>query len=127
MREDPRTLHLRAQWFERVSERNLYDLRPVRMVPWEPAGENRVVLKAPKFRAKLMVRFLVPRLKRPDIGVHLDETGSAVWNACDGKATVLEIAGIVHAGLGGDRDVLDARVAQFIRNLDREGFIRLED
>jgi hypothetical protein len=109
-----------------VTERNLYDLRPVRIVPWEPEGADRVVLKAPKFRAKLMVRFLVPRLKRPDTIVHLDETGSAVWNACDGNATVLEIAGIVHASLGGDRDVLDARVAQFIRKLDGEGYIRLQ-
>jgi hypothetical protein len=108
-------------------ERNLYDLRPVRIVPWEPAGDDRVVLKAPKFRAKLMVRLLVPRLKRPDLDVRLDETGSAVWKACDGKATVLAIAGSVHATLGGDRDQLDARVAQFIRHLDREGFIRLEE
>jgi hypothetical protein len=107
-------------------EQNLYDLRPVRLIPWEPAGDDRVVLKAPKFRAKLMVRLLVPRLKRPDLAVRLDETGSAVWKACDGNTTVLDIAGIVHGTLGGDRDQLDARVAQFIRRLDREGFIRLE-
>lgn len=85
-----------------------------------------MVLKTPKFRARLMVRFLVPRLKRPDVAVHLDETGSAVWKACDGQATVLEIAGTVHAQRGGDRDDIDSRVAEFIRRMEKEGFIRMQ-
>ena len=108
-------------------ERNLYDLRPERIVPWEPAGDGTIVLQTPKFRAKLMVRFLVPRLKRPTISMHLDGTGSAVWRACDGRATVMEIAGTVHGQFGGDRDAMDARVAEFIRRLDREGCIRLQE
>jgi hypothetical protein len=86
-----------------------------------------VVLRAPKFRAKLMVRYLVPRLKRPDVAVHLDAMGSAVWKACDGNATVWDVAGTVHQEMGGDRESLDARVARFIRTLDREGLIRLEE
>jgi hypothetical protein len=126
MRVGPRIPHHRVPWSDGVKERNLYDLRPVRSVPWESAGDGNVVLRAPKFRARLMVRFLVPRLKRPDVAVHLDETGSAVWRACDGKTTVLEVAGTVYAQLGGDRDALDARVAEFIRRLDREGLMRLE-
>ena len=125
MRVGPRTPHRPVRWSDGVTERNLYDLRPVRVVPWEPAGESRVVLKAPKFRARLMVRFLVPWLKRPDLAVRLDETGSAVWKACDGQATVLEIAGTVHAQQAGDRDDIDNRVAEFIRRMEKEGFIRL--
>lgn len=73
-----------------------------------------------------MVRFLVPRLKRPTYRVHLDELGSLVWKECTGRLTVLEIAGRVHAAAGGDREALDGRVAGFVRMLDREGYIRLE-
>lgn len=109
-----------------MAARNLYDLRPVRTVPWEPVGNGRVVLKAPKFRAKLLARFLMPRLKRPDFAVRLDEMGSCVWQACNGTATVLEIAGTVHAQRGGERDDIDARVAEFVRRMEREGFVRLQ-
>ena len=107
--------------------RNLFALRPRRAVEWEHTADGRTALIVPRFRARLLARFLLPRLKRPDFRVRLDEIGSHVWDRCDGTATVLDLAASVWQTFGGDRDGIDERVSAFVLGLARDGYVTMLD
>jgi len=105
--------------------RNLFDLKPARNLAWETGENELVVLSVPKFRNRLLVKLLVPLLKKPEYRVKLDDVGSFIWNSCDGQLTILEIADLVMKKFGGDADALYARVAEFFKKLAREEFVVL--
>jgi hypothetical protein len=107
--------------------KNLFALRPQRAVEWEHTADGRTALIVPRFRARLLARFLLPRLKRPDFRVRLDEIGSHVWDRCDGTASVLDLAASVWQCFGGDRDGIDERVSAFVLGLAREGYVTMLD
>ena len=109
------------------SAKNLYTLRPERTVRWETTPEGLAVLIVPRFRARLLARFLLPRLKRPEFRVRLDALGTSVWERCDGVSTVLEIAASVHTRFGGDRDGIDERVSAFVVQLERDGYVKMQE
>lgn len=99
---------------------NLFELVPVRAVRFEDDADGRVVLLVPKFRAKLFVRFLVPRLSKPDQRVRLDAIGTFVWQQCDGRATVAELGRRAWERFGGERESLEQRAAEFVARLAAE-------
>jgi hypothetical protein len=105
---------------------NLLDLKPVRILQWETKENGSVVLLVPKFHNPLLVRYLVPHLAKPFIRLELDETGSFVWQECDGAATVAVIADRMKKRFGEEFDPEYERVGRFIRQLLRNEFIRLE-
>lgn len=107
------------------SGRNLFDLKPARNLTWETGEKELVVLTVPKFRNRVLARLLLPRLKKPDYRVKLDDVGSFIWNSCDGHLTILEIADRVAKKFGGDADALYGRVADFFKKLAREEFVVL--
>jgi len=104
---------------------NLYELQPVRAVRHTVGADGRSTLLVPKFRNRLLVRWLAPRLRQPELRVHLDEIGSFVWQQCDGEATVAELAERTAQRFGGERDALEKRVAEFIAQLERAGHVSL--
>lgn len=104
---------------------NLYELRPVRTVRSETGADGKVALLVPRFYNKLLVRFLVPRLKSPDVRLRLDEIGSFVWQQCDGEATVQDIAERAQQQFGGDAETMAARVAEFVAQLSRQRLLQL--
>ena len=103
----------------------LFECVPVRAVRWEAESDGRVALLAPRFRNRILVRVLVPRLKRPDYRVRLDAIGTFVWQQCDGKASVAEIGERAFNEFGGEREAMEHRVADFFAQLDRERFVTL--
>jgi hypothetical protein len=107
--------------------KNLFALRPQRAVEWERTQDGRTALIVPRFRARLLARFLLPRLKRPNFHVRLDEIGSHVWDRCDGTATVLDLAASVWESFGGDRDGIDERVSAFVLGLARDRYVTMLD
>jgi hypothetical protein len=104
---------------------NLYELRPVRTVRSETGADGKVTLLVPRFYNKLLVRFLVPRLKSPDVHLRLDAIGSFVWLSCDGIATVQAIAERAQQQFGGDAETMAARVAEFVAQLCRQRLLQL--
>lgn len=84
-----------------------------------------MVVRVPKFRHRLLARWLVPLLARPEFRVRLDAMGSFVWGQCDGHATVLEIAQRAKQRFGGDAAAVEERVAQFVQRLLRERLVTL--
>ncbi len=101
------------------------DLIPVKTIRWEKTEENQVVLLVPKFRSRFAVKYILPRLKKPDMRIKLDAFGSHVWMNCDGNQSVKNIADSLRAAYGSSAEPADQRTAQFIRTLSREKFITL--
>ncbi len=96
---------------------------PVRQHQAVDREDGGVTVMVPRFTGRWARRLLVPLLARPDIRMHLDELGSAVWRACDGHATVADITAALTAPprLPGDAGETRRRVHLFLRKLEHEG------
>src|SRR5512140_3176303 len=94
---------------------NLFDLRPTRCFGSE-TRDGRTVVLVPKFRSRWLGR-LRHLLAAPNFRVKLDDEGTFVWEHCDGRSTVLEIADRLHGRLGGDPAEVRERVARFVKRL----------
>lgn len=66
---------------------NALELTPFKKNEHEQNTEGLVVILIPKFK-KNELKFLVPRRKSEHIRMNLDELGSAVWLAIDGKKKI---------------------------------------
>lgn len=107
--------------------RNLYDLRPRRLVEWETGKDNRVTLLIPKFSKGILARTLQPRLRRPLFRINLDEFGSFVWLSCDGNADVRSIGEEMMHKFGPAAEPVFDRIGQFLRQLEGSKFIDFQD
>ena len=106
---------------------NLLELTPSKLVPWEPGENGTIVVLLPKFRNRLLVKWLMPRMKAPDIRIKLDKMGSFVWNLCDGKTTVGEIADRVVAEFGDSAIAAHDRIRTFLLSLEKADLVNLYD
>ena len=109
----------------RRAPQNLYDFRPVRAARFEVGADGLVAIVVPRFTNRLLVKFLVPRLRAPDYRVRLDAIGSFVWQQCDGSVTVAEIGARASVRFGGDAAAMAQRVGDFLAKMDRERFVAL--
>lgn len=107
----------------RLRETNLLDLVPVRMAAWSES-DNRVVIERPGPRnrglrgvSERLSHWLAPRRLR------LDELGSYTWRRLDGRTAVGEIADDIRKRFGEKAEPVEERVALFICQLWREGFL----
>ncbi|MBM4060699.1 MAG: PqqD family protein [Planctomycetes bacterium] len=104
---------------------NLYELRPVQALGFETGADGLVSVLVPRFENRLLVKLLVPLLRRPTFRVRLDALGSFVWSQCDGRATVTEIAARACAEFGGDAGAMLERTGSFLAKLVRERAVRM--
>jgi len=102
---------------------NLLEIKPLRNVAWETGEEGRAVLIVPKFRNRLLRRWLLPLMAKPDFRVRLDPYGSLIWQHCDGKTAVSEIGEKLRATFGSSIEPLYERLGQFIARLEREDLV----
>lgn len=104
---------------------NLLDTVPVCaeivQTEWE---DECAVLILPRFRKAWMQRWLVPKALSREVRIPLEEHGSAVWRLMDGRRTVGEIIGLLEQHFEADKNYA-SRVAAYIVQLQRDGFIRL--
>ena len=104
---------------------NLLDLKPSRNAGWETAEPGQVVVLMPKFTWGPFARWLMPRLKKPHVRVHLDEQGSFFWEQCDGNTSILQIAERMAQSFGSDVEPMLDSVGRFLYRLRREELIRV--
>jgi hypothetical protein len=108
-----------------TEHQNLLTLRPKRNLEWESGDGNLVVLVVPKFRSKLLTRWFVPMLAKPNIRVKLDERGSFVWQRCDGDTTVESIGEQMSRAFNEPVESSYDRIGKFIQQLSRNKFLCL--
>ncbi len=106
---------------------NLLELTPTQRVPWEPGENETVVVLLPKFRNPILVRWVMPRLKHPDIRIKLDRMGSFVWKLCDGTTTVGEMADRMMSEFGDSASGAHDRIRTFLLSLEKSDLINLYD
>ncbi len=102
---------------------NLLELVPVRLCESEEGENGNVIVLLPKFRHPWL-GWLQNRLKQKHFKVKLDEFGSHVWRACDGRQDVAVIADRFRERFG-DVPQLYERLSKFLGNLERDGVIKL--
>jgi len=110
-----------------ATERDLSQLRPVRLADWSER-EGRIVLERPLPPGRGVKGFLrrlssLTGVKR----LRLDALGAFVWSRLDGEANAAEIARELHEELeaenGGDAEEAEQRVERFVLLLRREGLV----
>lgn len=104
---------------------NLLDLIPIRNREWEELDSEHVVILDPKFKNKILAKWLLPRLKNPYFRVKLDAYGSWVWSQCDGQTTVRQIGISLRERFGEGVEPVYERLRIFLRVLERNKFIIL--
>ena len=112
------------RWRDRQSV-NLLALTPNQRVGWETAENGNVVVLVPKFQHKLLVRWIVPRLKYPHVRVKLDKIGSFVWKQCDGRTTVAEIAERLRTEFAESAGSAEDRIRTFLLMLEKSDAVNL--
>lgn len=110
-----------------MSEINLLDLIPKRVAKYEQSGDGLITILKPKFKNKLLVKYLLPRLKSPNFKVNLDQFGSFVWKQCDGKNTVEQIGNLLKEKFKNDIEPVYDRLAVFIQSVARYRFIEYKN
>ena len=69
-------------------------------------------------------RLLQKIAKKPPVTyIHLDENGSFVWKAIDGKRNIIEIGKLVEEHFGDAANPVYERLVKYIAMLERSGFI----
>jgi len=110
-----------------MTDVNLFDLIPGRVMRFEESGDGLITILKPKFKNKILVKHLLPRLKRPNFKVNLDAFGSFVWKQCDGKNSVEQIGSLLKEKFEGDIEPVYDRLAVFIQSLARYRFIEYKN
>ena len=104
-------------------EINLLDLVPIPIIGHEVDDTGIVTLLAPRFKSRLLRRWLLPRLKRPFFRVELDDVGSALWLLCDGNRNVKEIARVMRERYEERIEPCYERMGLFFQQLEGARFI----
>jgi hypothetical protein len=97
---------------------------PERARRWRSSGPGQVRVLEPRYGHTTLGRWLAKSLRSPDIEIKLDELGSAVWDACDGRATVGDIVHHVREVLGDRIEPAHERLGRFLHPLERNRLIR---
>ena len=104
-----------------------FDLTPIHFVQHELGENNIVTVLIPKFTNKITVKVFEPRLKTPHIKLKLDELGSAVWLAIDGKKKVGAIASELVGSFGDKIKPVEERLPKFLTQLYEQRLITFEE
>lgn len=109
------------------SEINYLELTPIRSYSHILEDENKVSVLVPRFTNKILVKYLVPRLKSPDIKVKLDKFGSAAWLKADGSKNVQNICDELFNEFGEEINPVVERVTKFYSQLYQYQFISFKE
>ena len=82
-----------------MTPERFWDARPRRALEWRELEGGQCVLLRPKFGRGRIGRWLASRLADPHYRIRLDEIGTYVWKACDGKTPLLTIADGMRAAI----------------------------
>lgn len=105
----------------------LLKCKPVRLQNWESNKNNgRIVIIKSKYENRILKKLFEPFLHSKFIRINLDDLGSEVWINCDGHTSVQEIGEILGGKYGPQIEPIYERLIQFILELKRSKFIRLE-
>lgn len=106
---------------------NTLDLTPIKLYSEEVDNEALVTVIIPKFKNKLAVKIISPKLKSDHFRIKLDKFGSAVWLDINGKTKVEQIIKNLKKKFGDELQEAEDRITKFIFQLYSQGFISFKE
>ena len=98
---------------------------PRRRLDWREADDGCCVVLRPQFGESRAGRWLAARLGNPCYRIRLDDVGSFIWKACDGRTPLTLIATRLHGAFGARVEPADARLARFVQTMLRSRMIEM--
>ncbi len=106
---------------------NYLDLTPERKNEHFQNDSGDLFIIIPRFYNKILLRLIVPLLKKPNVHYRLDEIGKVCWLKIDGAKTVGEICDEVSAIFGEKVEPVHDRVTAFYSSLYRMDLITFKE
>ncbi len=106
---------------------NTLDLTPIRNYSEVSNDDDLVTVIIPKFKNKVVVKLISPKLKSDHFKVKLDKFGSAVWLNINGKHKVDQIIKLVKKKFGDEIQEETERITKYISQLYSQGFITFKE
>ncbi len=106
---------------------NTLDLTPIKLYSEEENKDELVTVIVPKFKNKIALKLVSPKLKSDHFKVKLDKFGSAVWIKINSKTKVEQIIKDVKKKFGDDIQEEEERITKFIFQLYTQGFISFKE
>jgi hypothetical protein len=106
---------------------NTLDLTPIKLYSEETNEDGLVTVIIPKFKNKIVVKLVSPKLKSDHFKVKLDKFGSAVWTKINGKLKVEKIIKEIKIKFGDELQQGEERITKFIFQLYSQGFISFKE
>lgn len=106
---------------------NTLDLTPMRIYSEIKSDNDMVTVIIPKFKNKIVVKLVSPKLKSDHFKVKLDKFGSAVWLKINGMDKVDQIIKNVKKKFGDELEEETERISKYISQLYTQGFITFKE
>jgi len=103
-----------------------FEARPRRLLDWREE-DGRCVLLRPRLGTSRPGRWLAGLAGDPHYRIRLDEVGTFVWKACDGRTSLGEIVQAMRSAFGDRVEPADERLARFVRRMLKGRMIAVED
>ena len=101
-----------------VADRVMLEETPKRALEWREE-DGRCVLLRPKFGRGRFGLWLASHLGDPHYRICLDEVGTFVWKACDGRTSLSAIAEGLRRRFGASVEPAEQRLAMFVGQMKR--------
>ena len=106
---------------------NTLDLTPIKLYSEEVDKDELVTVIIPKFKNKIVVKLISPKLKSDHFKVKLDKFGSATWLKINSKTKVEQIIKDLKKKFGDEIKEEHERTTKFIFQLYTQGFISFKE
>ncbi len=106
---------------------NTLDLTPIKLYSDEVDKDELVTVIVPKFKNKIVVKLVSPKLKSDHFKIKLDKFGSTVWSKINGKTKVDQIIKDLKKKFGDEIKEEHERTTKFIFQLYTQGFISFKE
>lgn len=106
---------------------NTLDLTPIKLYSDIENNDELVTVIVPKFKNKIVVKLVSPKLKSDHFKIKLDKFGSTVWSKINGKTKVDQIIKDLKKKFGDEIQEENERTTKFIFQLYTQGFISFKE
>ncbi len=106
---------------------NTLDLTPIKLYSDIENNDELVTVIVPKFKNKIVVKLVSPKLKSDHFKIKLDKFGSTVWSKINGKTKVDQIIKDLKQKFGDEIKEEHERTSKFIFQLYEQGFITFKE
>ena len=100
-------------------------VQPRRLLEWSEE-EGSCVLLRPRLRSDRLARWVARLGGDPYYRIRLDEIGTFVWKACDGRTSLAEICEGMRGRFGVEVEPADQRLAEFVRKMLKGRMLTIE-